>query len=477
MFTRTPHAEPPPLARAKIGQILRGKWHLDSLLGAGGMATVYAATHRNGKRGAVKILHRELAADSNARTRFLQEGYAANKVGHTGAVSVLDDDEDDDGSVFLVMELLDGESADGRAQQRPGERLEVLEVATLAAQILDVLAAAHDKGIVHRDIKPDNIFLTRDGGLKVLDFGIARIREVQGTASAKLTANGGTMGTPAFMPPEQALGKWDEVGPRTDLWAVGATMFTLLSGKCVHSAETINQLLLAAMTKPAPLVSSVVPGIPKALAAVIDRSLAFDPRNRWPDARAMQHALRAIPRAQLAAAPIVRATLQSVGAMPPPQRTPGGGSVQGVSTVMPVSSDRPTQRRATSASTSMRIIAAIAAVLGLGGAGATFLLLRHGERGGGETGAGSTTATALPSVNTVASAETTSVPVPVPVVAPAAIVAPAVSGANVVVAPVATAPIATARPAVSAAAAKSGRARSVPVPEKTATPKDPLEKF
>jgi serine/threonine protein kinase len=94
MFTRSPHAEPPPLARAKIGKVLRGKWRLDALLGAGGMATVYAATHRNGKRGAVKILHAELAVDHNARARFLQEGYAANKVGHAGAVSVLDDDEE-----------------------------------------------------------------------------------------------------------------------------------------------------------------------------------------------------------------------------------------------------------------------------------------------------------------------------------------------------------------------------------------------
>src|SRR5512132_760261 len=97
MFTRNINHEPPTIARAKVGQVLRNKWHLDTLIGAGGMATVYAATHRNGKRGAVKILHRELSADENARTRFLQEGYAANKVDHPGAVSVLDDDVDDDG--------------------------------------------------------------------------------------------------------------------------------------------------------------------------------------------------------------------------------------------------------------------------------------------------------------------------------------------------------------------------------------------
>ncbi|MEP7119525.1 MAG: serine/threonine-protein kinase [Byssovorax sp.] len=461
MFTRMPHAEPPPLARAKVGKILRGKWHLDALLGAGGMATVYAATHRNGKRGAVKILHGEVAVDLNARTRFLQEGYAANKVGHPGAVSVLDDDEDDDGSVFLVMELLDGESADGRAQKRPGERLEILEVATLADQLLDVLAAAHDKGIVHRDIKPENIFLTRDGGLKVLDFGIARIREVKGMDSARLTANTGPMGTPAFMPPEQALGKWDDVGPWTDLWAVGATMFTLLSGQCVHhSAENINLLLLAAMTKPAPPIAGVVPGIPAALAAVIDRALAFDPRHRWADARAMQQALRAIPRAQLVMAPMARATLQSFGAEPPPQRGPSGGSVQGLSTVAPVSSDRPTQRRA--AMSALRLYAVVALALGVGVAAATFVLLRRQPEGTPVVA----TATPLPSVNTVSPVETTSVPV----VAPAVSVAPAVVAATPSV-----------RPVVSAAPVKSSRPVTapvpVPVPVKTARPKDPLEKF
>src|SRR6185295_2512201 len=233
-----------------------------------------------------------------ARARFLREGYVANNVGHPGAVSVFDDDEAEDGSVFVVMELLEGKTIDAIADERPGARLGVGETLQYTLDLLDVLAAAHDKGIVHRDIKPENVFLTRDGGLKVLDFGIARVREVSGTAAAKLTANGGPMGTPAFMPPEQALGTWDEVGPRTDLWAVGATMFTLLSGRCVHAAETMNQLLLAAMTKPAPPIASVVPGVPRALADVIDRSLAFDAARRWPNARAMQQALRAIPRAQ-----------------------------------------------------------------------------------------------------------------------------------------------------------------------------------
>jgi serine/threonine-protein kinase len=457
MFTRLPHPEPPPLARAKVGQLLRGKWHLDALIGAGGMATVYAATHRNGKRGAVKILHRELADNENARTRFLQEGYAANKVNHPGAVSVLDDDVDDDGCVFLVMELLDGESADGRAQQRPGERLEVIEVAQLADQLLDVLAAAHDKGIVHRDIKPENIFLTHDGALKVLDFGIARVREVAAPTSAKLTANGGTMGTPAFMPPEQALGNWDEVSAQTDLWAVGATMFTLLSGQCVHSAETINQLLLAAMTKPAPPIVGVVPGVPAALAAVIDRALAFDARNRWHDARAMQHALRAIPRAQLAAAPSVQTMLQAAGT---PPRASSALSLQSAATVSPTASDRPPLGR--SKASTLRRYGALAAAVSTVAAAAAFLVVRSGAPV-------AATATPAPSVNVVAAPGTT-----VPTVAPTPTVA-----VEPTVAPSASAPVVAAAPPPPSArpTASAGKTPRVPPPVKTAKPKDPLEKF
>jgi eukaryotic-like serine/threonine-protein kinase len=457
MVTRTSQPEPPPFAREKVGQLLRGKWHLDALLGAGGMATVYAATHRNGKRGAVKILHRELLVDANARTRFLQEGYAANKVAHAGAVSVLDDDIDDDGCVFLVMELLDGESADARAQQRKGERLDLHEVVQIGDQILDVLAAAHEKGIVHRDIKPENIFLTSDGGLKVLDFGIARIREMSGAPSASLTANGGIMGTPSFMPPEQALGNWSEVGPRTDLWAVGATMFTLLTGRYVHSGETLNQLLLAAMTKPARPIATVVPGVPQKLAEIIDRALAFDADKRWPDARSMQQALRAIPKEQLASSsPLVLAASPSF--VPP-----SGGLVQGVSTVSPLSSEGAPPRRSSAPSLRRYAIAAGAVVAAT--AVTTFLLLRTGSS------APAVSAGATPSsrVNVVAAAGTT----PASTVAPSLSAEPLASASSA--AAVATAPLsasASGRPAASAG--KTGRA---PTTVKTAKPVDPLEKF
>jgi serine/threonine-protein kinase len=279
------------LARSRIGKVLREKWRIDTMLGAGGMAVVYSATHvNNGRRAAIKVLHPSLGNNAEVRTRFLREGYLANKVEHPGTVAVLDDDVAEDGGVFLVMELLEGETLEGR-RERLGRPLPWPEVLSIGDRLLDVLAAAHDKGIVHRDIKPDNVFLTRDGAVKVLDFGIARIRALKG---ARLTlAGSGAIGTPAFMPPEQAHGRWDEVGPRADVWAVGATMFFLITGRLVHEAPKLTDLMLAAMTQPAPPIASVLPGLPPPVARMIDKALAFDAKDRWADGRSMQLALRA----------------------------------------------------------------------------------------------------------------------------------------------------------------------------------------
>jgi eukaryotic-like serine/threonine-protein kinase len=287
----------------RLGATLKEKWRLDAVLGVGGMATVYSATHRNGKHVAVKILHTELSLDAEIRQRFLREGYAANKVEHPGAVSVLDDDVAEDGTVFLVMDLLKGESLSERVE-RCGGTLEAGEALVIGEQLLDVLAAAHERGIVHRDIKPDNIFITREGAVKILDFGIARLREM-GRPSGS-TQTGLAMGTPAFMPPEQARGRWDQVGPHSDVWAAGATLFYVITGRPVHVAETTNELLLAAMTVPPPKLETVVPGLPQAVYDVVDRALAYEPNERWADARAMQGAIVAGYEA-LRGAPILTA--------------------------------------------------------------------------------------------------------------------------------------------------------------------------
>jgi len=205
---------------ARVGSVLRGKWRLDEVIGVGGMASVFAATHRNQSRVAIKMLHPEVSLDAEVTARFLREGYVANAVGHPGTVAVLDDDVAEDGAPFLVMELLEGETLD-ELLNRSGPR-SFEEAASLVHQLLDVLAAAHDRHIVHRDIKPENLFLTHEGRLKVLDFGIARLRELS-ISSGGGTSAGSVLGTPPFMAPEQAHGHWDQVDGRTDLWAAGAT--------------------------------------------------------------------------------------------------------------------------------------------------------------------------------------------------------------------------------------------------------------
>ncbi|HEX6766521.1 MAG TPA: serine/threonine-protein kinase, partial [Polyangiaceae bacterium] len=139
-------------AHARVGFVLRQKWRLDAVIGIGGMASVYAATHRNGSRVAIKMLHPEVAIDQEVTSRFLREGYVANAVGHPGTVRVLDDDVAEDGAPFLVMELLEGETLDSSLAH--GKLMSLREAIVVADQVLDVLAAAHAKDIVHRDIKP-----------------------------------------------------------------------------------------------------------------------------------------------------------------------------------------------------------------------------------------------------------------------------------------------------------------------------------
>jgi eukaryotic-like serine/threonine-protein kinase len=275
-------------AKSRLGRVLRGKYRLDRVLGIGGMAVVYAATHRNKKRFAIKMLHPELSIRENIRTRFLREGYVANSVEHPGAVAVLDDDVAEDGSAFIVMELLEGAPVD-EVWARQGKRLPLGTALAIGDALLDVLVAAHGKKIVHRDLKPANVFLTSDGRLEVLDFGIARLHD---ETSSEATATGQMLGTPAFMAPEQAMGESSKIDAQTDVWAVGATLFALLSGEFVHAGENASQLLIAAGTRPARPLGSVVKDVPASVVAVIDKALAFDKAQRWASAQKMRDALQ-----------------------------------------------------------------------------------------------------------------------------------------------------------------------------------------
>jgi serine/threonine protein kinase len=279
----------PPRGAERIGTTIRGKYRLDGLLGVGGMAVVYLATHRNNRRVAVKLLHPELSQNQAVKTRFLKEGYVANTVDHPGAVAVLDDDIAEDGSAFLVMERLEGETVDALIEGW-GTRLALDFSLTVIVELLGVLCAAHAKGIVHRDLKPENLFVTKDGALKVLDFGIARLRESMHHDAATATKTGTLIGTPAFMPPEQAMAKSNEIDARSDLWAVGATLFTMLSGQFVHEGDNGTQIAVAAATRPARSLGAVAPDAPAAVIALVDRALAFEKEARWQSAEEMRDA-------------------------------------------------------------------------------------------------------------------------------------------------------------------------------------------
>jgi serine/threonine protein kinase len=277
------------IAEARLGRVLKEKYRLDRVLGIGGMATVYAATHRNKKRVAIKMLHPELSTRENIRTRFLREGYVANSVDHPGAVSVHDDDVAEDGSAFLVMELLEGSSVEETAGSSPTRKLPLGLVLSIGDALLEVLVSAHAKGIVHRDLKPANLFLTNDGRLEVLDFGIARLHD---ETTREATAAGAMMGTPAYMAPEQAMGRSSDVDAQTDLWAVGATLFVLFSGELVHDGENAQQLMVYAATKKARSLASVAQDVPKVVVDVIDKALAFEKSDRWASAKDMREALQ-----------------------------------------------------------------------------------------------------------------------------------------------------------------------------------------
>jgi eukaryotic-like serine/threonine-protein kinase len=311
----TPQSDDPVLeaqVRARVGTTLRGKYTLTGVLGIGGMAAVYSATHRNGRQVAVKLLHPQLSTNAEARTRFAREGLVANTVRHPGVVAVLDDDVTDDGAAFLVMELLEGASIE-ELWERHGQRLPLPAVMAVGIALLDVLSAAHAAGVVHRDVKPANVFLTHGWQVKVLDFGISRMAQ----ASVASTQTGMMLGSPAFMAPEQALGRTNEIDGRTDVWAAAATLFTLASGSYVHAGQNSNEMLIHAATTQVRSLAEALPGVPGLISAVVDRALAFSKEDRWGSAAEMAVALSEASRASFGEEPSVGAFATVLAFVPP----------------------------------------------------------------------------------------------------------------------------------------------------------------
>ena len=254
------------------------------------MGEVYEALQENlGKRVALKLLHAPLAQHAALITRFKREAEAAAKLGHPNIVEVFDFGVSDDGTPYLVMELLAGESL-GHALATQG-RLPQARVAFIVSQVLAALGVAHRAHFVHRDLKPDNIFLTSMSGVndivKLLDFGIAKFTDE--AADAKLTNTGAVMGTPQYMSPEQARGR--VVDARTDLYAMGVVMYEALTGRPPFAAENYNAILFAILEDTPVALASIRPDLDPALVAVIERAMARKPEDRFADAESMRSAL------------------------------------------------------------------------------------------------------------------------------------------------------------------------------------------
>jgi serine/threonine protein kinase len=275
------------LARRRVGEIV-GPYRLEQVLGIGGMAAVYLGRAEDGSVAAVKLLHPEMAVRADVRERFYREGYVANSIQHPGVVRVLSHGAAQE--AYLAMELLSGETLSDRVR-RHGQ-LPIAELLDIAEQVLDVLVVAHERGIVHRDLKPDNLFVTQGGAIKILDFGLARLAEA--APSDHRTRTGVALGTLPYMAPEQALGRLSEIDGRVDIFALGATLFKILTGRRVHESHSEAELLMAMASKPAPALASIRPDLPGDLARMVDLALAFSRDARYPDARTMQNDVRAL---------------------------------------------------------------------------------------------------------------------------------------------------------------------------------------
>jgi len=269
---------------AALGDVLGGRYRLVELLGQGGMATIYRATDSQlGRDVAVKVLHREYGRDPDFVARFRQEAQAAASLSHPGIVGVYDFGTDDAGP-YLVMELVDGE--DLASLLRRNGPLPPRQAARLVAEVARALDAAHDRGIVHRDVKPGNIMLTVGGRVKVADFGIARA-----WADAGLTLPGTTLGSVHYFSPEQALG--EPATAASDVYSLGIVLYELLTGRRPWEGDSAAAVAMARISAPPPLVSEVRPTVPPALEAIDRKALAPDAAGRFASAGAMAAALEA----------------------------------------------------------------------------------------------------------------------------------------------------------------------------------------
>ena len=267
-----------------LGTLLGGRYRLDAQIGRGGMSTVYRAFDTVLERPvAIKLMHREIAADSDQLERFRREARSVARLNHPHIVTVIDAGEEpsedgDGGTPYIVLEYVEGETLK-QLIGREGS-LEVTEAIAYAIEIARALGAAHESLIVHRDVKPQNVLISEEGGAKITDFGIARTLTEEG-----LTVAGRVLGTTDYVSPEQALGH--AVTGQSDLYSLGIVLYEMLTGQVPFSGETPVVVAMRHVREQVPDVQQLRPGVSAATASVIDRAVAKDLDFRYSDAQHM----------------------------------------------------------------------------------------------------------------------------------------------------------------------------------------------
>jgi len=278
------------------GAILDDRYQVEGLLGTGGMGAVYRGRQiKLRKQVAIKVLRPEYAHRDVYVRRFLLEARAASTIAHRHVVEVTDFGEASEGRVYFVMEYLEGEDL-AKLIRRLG-RVQWSRTRGLLLQIVRALKAAHGKGIIHRDIKPANIFLTQDAEegdfIKVLDFGIAKFADPLDSAADVLTNSNQMLGTAMYMAPEQALGR--EVTARSDVYALGAVAFQMLTGHAPFQGVTPFEILMVRVNGPPPGLQALAPEVTAEVEALVQRAMARDPAERFADMAELEAAITAIP--------------------------------------------------------------------------------------------------------------------------------------------------------------------------------------
>ncbi|MEI7743751.1 MAG: protein kinase, partial [Chloroflexota bacterium] len=298
----------------EIGSVLGGRYRLVELLGQGGMATIFRARDAQLDRDvAVKIMRPEFGQDPDFLGRFRDEARAAASLNHPNIVSVFDFGEEDTGP-YIVMELIDGQ--DLSSILRENGPLPPRQAARVSAEVAKALHAAHVRSIVHRDVKPSNILVGRDGRVKVADFGIARA-----LTEAQLTLPGVTMGSVHYFSPEQARGEPATIA--SDIYSLGIVLYESLTGQRPFSGDGAAAVALARLTSTPPRPSALRPGVPEALDAIVTRAMALDPATRFASAASMASALEgwlaepaARPTAPVVAGAVAAGTVAAAAARP-----------------------------------------------------------------------------------------------------------------------------------------------------------------